>query len=76
VDTQADGEEGHQGQGALNIYELYGRQAEELERTKGQLIKTLTLLKLIKDDEVNIKDVEVTEKGWEVKEESGSTTGD
>ena len=51
----------------MNIYELYGRQTEKLEQAMGQLMKTLGLLKAIQDGKIDIKDVEVSPNGWQIK---------
>lgn len=51
----------------MSIYERYGRKTEQLEQAMEQYLKTLSLLRAIKDGEVNIEDVNVLADGWEVK---------
>ena len=54
----------------MNIYELYGKQTEQLEQLSEGFIKTLELLRDIKDKKVNIKNVELSDGGWEIKDRS------
>lgn len=52
----------------MNIYELYGRQTEQLEQLAEGYRQTLELLRNIKDKKVSIKDVELSDSGWKLKE--------
>ena len=54
----------------MNIYELYGKQTEQLEQLSEGFTKTLKLLRDIKDKKVNIKNVELSGGGWEIKDKS------
>ena len=54
----------------MNIYELYGKQTEQLEQLSEGFIKTLRLLRDIKDKKVNIKNVELSDGGWEIKDKN------
>ena len=56
----------------MNIYELHGRQAEQLEQLAEGYRQTLGLLKDIKDEKVNIKDVELLDSGWKINDTTSS----
>lgn len=51
----------------MNIYELYGRKCEEFEESVQQHLGTIRLLKSIKEGKRKLEDVEITDKGWELK---------
>lgn len=50
----------------MNLFEMYGRQAEQYERLHSTWLKTIELLQALKAGEVKLKDIEVDESGWRV----------
>lgn len=48
----------------MNIYEMYGRKAEEVEELGNGLRETLTLLEELKSGEIQVDQVEVNDHGW------------
>ena len=52
----------------MNLYEQYGRQAEKLQEVSEAYLKTLELLRTLKDGKLDIKNVRVEKDGWEVVE--------
>lgn len=51
----------------MDIYERYGRKTEQLEQVIEGHFRTLGLLKALKNGELTLNDIEVTDSGWEVK---------
>jgi hypothetical protein len=58
----------------VSIHELYGRQAEELQRSReahdaetAGLLTTIDLLRKLKAGEVSLDAVEVLDRGWRLK---------
>lgn len=51
----------------MNLYEMYGRQAEELHQLHSTWLKTLELLRAIRDGEVKPKSLDIDENGWRIK---------
>lgn len=50
----------------MSIYELYGRQAEELLAAQQAWAATLQLLRDLKSGVRRLEDVEVSDEGWKV----------
>ncbi len=48
----------------MNIYEMYGRKAEEVEELGNGLRETLTLLEQLKSGQVRVEQMEVSDHGW------------
>lgn len=52
----------------MNIYEMYGRKAEQCETLIGQFLATLDLLRQIHDGAVQPSQLVVTDKGWTLRD--------
>ena len=53
----------------MNIYEMHGRQAEQLRQVTDAFAETLALLRQLRDGEVSPSALVVSENGWTLKEE-------
>ena len=52
----------------MNIYEAYGRQAEQLRQATDAFAETLALLRQLRDGKVLPSDLVVEDNGWKLKE--------
>jgi len=50
---------------------MYGRRAEELENAKEAHLTTIKLLRWLKDGEVSLDDLEVSDTHWKLNRERG-----
>ena len=53
----------------MNIYELHGRQAEQLRQTTDAFMETLALLRRLRDGDVLPSQLVVNDNGWTLKDE-------
>lgn len=53
----------------MNIYEMHGRQAEQLQEVTHAFRETLTLLRQLRDGSVLPSRLVVTDNGWNLKDE-------
>lgn len=53
----------------MNIYELHGRQAEQLRQTTDAFVETLALLRQLRDGDVLPSQLVVNDNGWTLKDE-------
>lgn len=51
----------------MNIYELYGRQAEQLQDAIDKFMKTIELLQNLKAGNLSLDQVIVERNGWNVR---------
>ena len=51
----------------MNIYELFGHQAEQHQDAIDKFLKTLDLLRELKSGAIALNDVSVEGNGWNVK---------
>ena len=52
----------------MNIYEQFGRQAEQLQQTTEAFLRTLEALRMIRDGKVLPSQLVVEDNSWHVKE--------
>ena len=52
----------------MTIYEMYGRQAEQLMERTDAFMRTLDVLRMIRDGKVLPSDLVVEDNGWKLKE--------
>ena len=50
----------------MKIYEMFGKQSEELQEVVDQLYMTLDLLRKLKSGEIALERLTVHDKGWNV----------
>ena len=53
----------------MNIYEQFGRQAEQLQQTTDAFLRTLEALRMIRDGKLDPARLVVEENSWRLKEE-------
>lgn len=50
----------------MNIYEIHGHQCEKLSQFEEFYHTTMQLLKQMKNGEINLSQVKVSDNGWEI----------
>ncbi len=60
----------------MNIYEAFGRQAEQLLEHADAFVKTLELLRLLRDGKVLPSELVVEQTGWKLKEAEDNGGGE
>ena len=50
----------------MNIYEMFGKQSEELQDVVDKFYATLNLLRKLKSGEIALERLTINEKGWDV----------
>lgn len=51
-----------------NIYELFGRMAEQLEKENAEHLRTIDILRQLKEGKITLEQLSVTENSWAIQE--------